>query len=317
MPRPIQSSPRPRQPPPRQCDRPARAPVLILVREGDAVPRAHLCRQLDREDVPTIRAAPLDGFISFVVPTGRIAGVEVREDAFGVRGAPEVAGRAKEPQPVAHDRPAQRTADIVLVEQRGRPRQADATQVFVDVVRPQGIAGAAVERGPVEAVAAGSGYEVDARPARFAFTKPPRHEDLHFVRVGHVVDEGGHAAAVERRRDGKAIDQHAPLVCAAPVRREERHERFGHRAPRGVVGRDPGNGGQQRSVAARDGKRGERFGIDDHLTPRRLRVDNGCLAGHRDGFLEGADAHLGIDRDHARPGHLHPLTLNRVEPGQT
>ena len=50
--------------------------MLILVREGDAVPRAHLCGQFDREDVPTIRAAPLDGLISLVVPTGRIAGVE-------------------------------------------------------------------------------------------------------------------------------------------------------------------------------------------------------------------------------------------------
>ena len=78
----------------------------------------------------------------------------------------------------------------------------------------------------------------------------------------------------------------------------------------------PGMAAQQRSIAARDGKRGERFSADDHLTPRRLRVDNGCLAGHRDRFLEGANAHLGVDRDHARPGHLHALTLNPVEPGK-
>src|SRR6185369_9208295 len=150
----------------------SRATVLILVRESDAVPRAHLCGQFDREDVPTIRATPFDGRILLVVPVGCIPGVEVREDAFGVCGASKIACRAEEPQPVTHDRPPERTADIVLVEQCRRPRQADAAQVVIDVVRPQRVAGAAIERAAVETVSARSRDQVDARPTRFAFTKP-------------------------------------------------------------------------------------------------------------------------------------------------
>src|SRR5262249_46292 len=78
-------------------DRPAGASMLILVRKGDAVSRAHLSRQLDRQDVSTIRATPFGGLIALVVPAARIAGIEVREDALSERGAAKVADRAKEP----------------------------------------------------------------------------------------------------------------------------------------------------------------------------------------------------------------------------
>ena len=196
-------------------DRRPRATVLILVGEGDAVPRAHLSGQLELEDVAPVRTAPFDRRVLRVGPGGRVAGVAVGEEPLDERRAPEVAHAAEEPQPVAKDRAAKRTADVVLVEQRGRPRQADAAQIVVDVVRPQAVAGAAVERGSVERVAARSWNEVDTRPAGFGLTQPARHQHLHLVGVGHVVDERGDAAAVERRRHRHAVDQHASFVGAA------------------------------------------------------------------------------------------------------
>ncbi len=146
-------------------DRRPRTTMLIFVGEGDAVPGAHLSGQLELEDVATIRTATFDRRVLLVRPGGRVAGVAVGEESLDERRAAEVAHAAEEPQPVAKDGAAKRSADVVLVEQRGRPCQADALQIVVDVVRPQAVSGAAVERGSVERVAARSWNEVDARPA--------------------------------------------------------------------------------------------------------------------------------------------------------
>jgi hypothetical protein len=49
---------------------------------------------------------------------------------------------------------------------------------------------------------------------------------------------------------------------------------------------------------------------------RRLQIDDRTLAGDRDRFFNGADAHLGVDRRGEACCHLHGLAPDLVEAGQ-
>src|SRR6185503_4318735 len=141
------------------------------MREGDAIPRAHLSGELDAEDVAPVRAASFNRWVLHVIPAARVAGVAVRKESFGEGGTPEIPGGGEEPQAVAEDRSTERATDVVLIEQRWRPRQADAAEVVVDVVGAEAVARSAVERLSVERIATGARHEVDARPSGFRFTE--------------------------------------------------------------------------------------------------------------------------------------------------
>src|SRR4051812_8217694 len=99
--------------------------MLVLMGEGDAVPRVHLSGQLELEDVAAVRTASFDRGVGRVVPMRGIAGKAVCEEAFGEGRTSEVAAAAEEPQAIDLERPAERAAHVVLIDQCRRPGQTD------------------------------------------------------------------------------------------------------------------------------------------------------------------------------------------------
>jgi len=113
-----------------------------------------------------------------------------------------------------------------------------------------------------------------------------------------------------RDRDEQAVQQRpAFLVRAAGKQRTVRAERAGARAsldvPRSAD--DAGHEGQERRVPARRRKSRDEVFAHHRLPPRALNVDNGRLAGHDDGFLEGADFHVSVHGRDERPRQLDPF----------
>ena len=78
----------------------------------------------------------------------------------------------------------------------------------------------------------------------------------------------------------------------------------------------PGTSTPEREGAApgRDGV--DDLAVHDALARGALHVDGRCFAGHGDRFLEGADAHLGVDRGDERAGQLDPFAPDDGEARQ-
>ena len=167
--------------------------------------------------------------------------------------APDV---VEEPQPVLHDRTAEREIRIPVLDQRRNVGEAVAAQRVVEIVALRPLARRAQKSGAAERVATRLGDQVERRAAAVGFAEPARDRDLDFRRFADRIAEAGHAAAVERRPDIHAVDLNRAFVAAAAARREEIGRDGGAHVQAGRL--DARHGRQHVAVAARDRNRLDR-----------------------------------------------------------
>jgi hypothetical protein len=235
--------------------------------------------------------------VRLVGPLGDVEGVLVLEQAADVVGLPRETGRGVEPQLVGPNRPAQSGVDVVLELQAvGRPQAANAQVVGVVRALEGGVDGGGEERAG-EPVAAGLRDHVDQQSAGDALGARRRVVHGHFLRAAHVGQHVGRPPRALCVGGGDAVDEYPGVADAAAVDR--------HRAARGVddvgaadvhvVEIDAGNHERRHLGRAAGRNRFQQFLVDHPLTVGALNIHDRRLARHRDGLLDGAHPHLGVD----------------------
>ncbi len=227
----------------RDLQRRSLAAALVLLVERDAMPAGQL-----RGEPPDVHRTPLllprrDARVGHPVPTRRVVGILVGNDALHGRRRVETAIAAEEPEPIAFDRAAIRDARVVRADDAGRLPEADGPQLVGQVVAARPVARVVDEPLAAERVPAGARHQVHRRPADVRLAEAARDGDGDLVDVDGIQDVGRDAAAVERCSHGHAVDLHAPFVDVAAARGEERHRRRGGERP--VVDDQAGDGIQQ------------------------------------------------------------------------
>src|SRR5262249_10345685 len=171
-----------------------------------------------RPDLAPLHQARLDAVVARVVPVRRVALEPVGADARDAGRRRIAAIGAEEPQPILLDWTADRAARVVGALDAGAAGDALAARRGVDVVAARPVAGGVEERLPGEFVAARFLHDVHRGAAGLVLAEAARDDHHDLFGVAGVVGERRHAAAVERRRDGHAVDRHPPFVGAAAVR---------------------------------------------------------------------------------------------------
>ncbi len=244
-------------------------------------------------DPPDVRRASLerprrDRRVRNPVPPRGVEGIRVVDDARHGPRRLQAAIAAKEPESIALDRAAVGDARVVGVDDAGRfleiRSRGRRAQRVVQVVASGPVTRVVDERRAAERVAAGSRHEVHHRPADIRLAEAAGDGHRHLIDVDGIQDVGRHAAAVERRRDGHAVDRHAPFVDRAAARREEGHRR--RRGERAVVDRQAGDGIQQRADGAVSRNGRDDLGAEHRFAPCVLDVDHRGLTRDRDRFRE-------------------------------
>ena len=143
-------------------------------------------------------------------------------------------------------------ARVVRVDDAGPSviGDADCRSVSSMLLPRRPLAGGVEERLARERVAARARHEVHHRPAGLGLAQAAGDRDRDFVDVGRVVGERRDAAAVERRRDGHAVDRHAAFVASRPPC-AVKNVIVGVAARPLLSTVTPGDGVQQRAVGAR------------------------------------------------------------------
>src|SRR5207249_3329722 len=114
----------------------------------------------------------------------------------------------------------------------------------------------------------------------------------------------------------EAVDQQQMLLELAAVDGHG-NQRERVRAPDILAAsRHARNQDAERDVTASGGNHIHDILRHDALAKRVLHVDDGRLAGYGDGFFDGADTQLGVQRRRERSGQLDPFTLRRAEARQ-
>ena len=153
-------------------------------------------------------------------------------------------------------------------------------------------------------------------PPVSASPKPPRHEHLNLIHVGHVVGQRRDARARPRLGHQQTVDRDASFVLAAAVRREAvdlarvrlRADAAGRHQRRDV--------GHDACITACDRQRLEDVVAQHRFPPCGLHVDDRRLSRDRERFLEASQAQLDVDRDRTRPGERQPVPHDPREAGQ-
>ncbi len=291
------------------------ADLLIIQIETDLVARRHLPGQADGLDQLGGRGAGRQILVALVVPRRLVAGVAVAEEAGDLLLVAVAADVVEEPQAVPDDRTTQREVRVPVLDQGRHVGQPVATQLVVQVVALRPLAGGAEEGGAAERVAAGLRNEVEGRPAAIGLTETAGDRHLNLGRFADRITEAGDAAAIERRPDVHAVDLNRAFIAASTARGEEVG---GHAGADVETGRlNARYRRQQVAIAARRRNRLNDLVRQHHLpTGAGLRIDDRRLTGHGDRFLNPADAHLGVDGEHARSAELNAVAFDGREAGQ-
>jgi hypothetical protein len=295
------------------------APAVGLVGPGDLHLWRHLIRHADTaiELVALVDSALAR--IRDVQPFVRLELIEIAENRGLVLDL-VVAGRKPEPHLVALERPADRSVEVVVLDDlvgHGQPR---GSQLVAVVVALHAVVGEGQEARPGELVAAVARDEVDPHAAGGQVGRERCRVDGDLRRRSHVGRLTADVAAGLKGHRVDAIDGDALIRCAAAVSSQAAADILNLRAA------DVG-GSVAARIRSRDHPRqrhvitGARQGIDDvgtedALLCERARIDDRRFTGHRDRFFERADAHLGIEIRSRRPCQRDALALERVEPGQ-
>ena len=291
------------------------AHVLLVPEEIELLARRDLPRRAQRRAVPQPVGERLLAIVRVVNPRVRVAGVLVVVHAGHITVGALITSGQVEPEPVLHDRPAERAVHVPQLLQLSRFAQPGGHQLVVEVAALQRSICSVQEHRAAERVAASPRHNVDHRPAGFGFAETASDVDRDFrdvLGVGdverattarsvhtktiHVESTFGVGAAVTTHvQRGGAID------AAHVLRIADRQPRYQHDEV--VVG-----------PLAWDGVNG--LVIDDALLLDALHIDDGAFAGDGQGLFQRSDAHLDVDGRGQRTGQFDRLALHDVETGQ-
>jgi hypothetical protein len=235
----------------------------------------------------------------------------VRDDFVGGDPPP----RAEEPEPVPHDRPPEREVEVGDVPDAVARLQPAVAQVLGDVVALPVAVGAADERRAAEAVAAFLRDHVDPHPAARDVCAGAARLEAHF-RVCRVAEVGLHLAAVHQAVHRHAVHLHGRVGLPRPVRRHVDLLHLLVAADVRVALADAGHQCGEPRVVARRRHGVEQFPVQDGGPLRALHVDDRRVAGDGDGFLQGADAQVGVHRRREVGRQLELFVAQHVEAGE-
>ena len=251
-----------------------------------------------------------------VEPLGRIAGVQVVEDTGQAVGARRVAGVVEEPEPIFHDGPGVRQAELVQIQRLLRREHPGVLQLLREVAALHAAGHARVVGVVLERVAARLRDEVDDRAAllRLAEAAGRRHHDFL---GGFELTVARHAAAVDGRAGAQAVNLALTLVAAAAAAAEHDHAGRQLDVRVAAAGYDHRRDEQHDPrIAARGRHRLQQVEIERPLLFRRLHVHDRALARNGDGFLEPADLELGVQRRDEIGRQDEPFALHGSESGE-
>ena len=215
-----------------------------------------------------------------------------------VARAPE-ARREEEPDPVPHNRTAERKVEILEVVQIGRHRETSRPQVGIGVLAPQMLVGVGDDGLAGEAVASLFGNHVDGDPTALRLRRAGDDLVHHVLNGTLVVIEAGDVSGAERAGDVHAVDLDGEVGRQPSVRdnRPLPHLRpSSDIEPTGQLGPEGGDGRGDALIAPPRRQHVDLLLAEDGAALRALDVDERRSAGHRDGLLERADPQLRVDR---------------------
>ena len=265
-----------------------------------------------RADPLRRRVADLQALVPRIGPDTRIRGVLVAVQVRHVLVGADRPHVAVEPDAVAEERAAEREVGVPVLDQHVLIDEPEAAQLVVEIAALRPLARDAAEVGAAERVAARLRHHVECRPAAIHFREPSGDRDLHFRGIRHVVLISRHPAAPDRRAHVHAVDLNVAFAAAAAARGEEVVGGRGARAETGSL--DARHAGQVVAVAAGGGQRSHEL-VAQHLLPAGagLHVHHRRRAGHGDGFLDAAHAHITVDGGDTAAAQLDTRSRNRRE----
>ena len=222
------------------------------------------------------------------------------------------------PESILLDRAADAGGEIPQLQQTARRAESGGLQFRRVVAVDHAFADAGEEERPTQRVAARLGDDAQGGSGDFGLAEAGGHREGDLLRVGDVGVVAGDAAAVSRGADAKAVHLQTSFVAvAAAGRAEDDHAGRGlHVGGRAALRLNRWHQQHHAGIPARGGYRAEHLAGDRGLPAHALHVNHRRLAGHRDRFLDGADAKVGADRRGHQTRQLDALALDRREPSQ-
>ena len=231
---------------------------------------------------------------------------------------PLIAKVQEVPESILLDRAAKAEGVVPQLQQTARRAESRGLQLRCVVGADHAFADPGEEQRPTQRVSARLRDDAERRPGHFGVAEAGGHREGDFLRVGDVRVVAGHAAAISRRADAKAVHLQASFVAIAPTGgAEDDHAGRGlHVGRRRALCLNRRHEQHDAAIPARGGYSAEYLAGDGGLPAHALHVNHRRLAGHRNRFLHGADAKVCADRRGHQTGQLDALALDSRKAGQ-